>query len=63
MKSGFNGVDFKDNINFDLCMRKARLYRAKKYLKESGLCIGCAMTSDNIRYITGTYVGEWNRIR
>ena len=36
MKSGFNGVDFEDNINFDR-MRKARLARAKKYLKESGL--------------------------
>lgn len=60
MKSGFNGVDFEDNINFDR-MRKARLARAKKYLKESGLGALLCYDFDNIRYITGTHVGEWNR--
>ena len=60
MKSGFNGVDFEDNINFDR-MRKARLARAKKYLKESGLGALLCYNFDNIRYITGTHVGEWNR--
>ena len=60
MKSGFNGVDFEDNINFDR-MRKARLARAQKYLKESGLGALLCYDFDNIRYITGTHVGEWNR--
>ena len=60
MKHGFNGVDFEDNINFDR-MRKARLARAKEFLKNSGMGAILCYDFDNIRYITGTHIGEWNR--
>ena len=60
MKHGFNGVDFEDNINFDR-MRKARLARAKEFLKNSGMGAILCYDFDNIRYITGTHIGGWNR--
>ncbi|MDL2248388.1 Xaa-Pro peptidase family protein [Tyzzerella sp. OttesenSCG-928-J15] len=60
MKAGFNGVDFEDNVNFDR-MRKARLSRAKDSLKQAGLGAILCYDFDNIRYITGTHIGEWNR--
>ena len=60
MRSGFNGVDYEDNIDFAR-MRKARLDRAKEYLKKSGFGALLCYDFDNIRYITGTHVGEWNR--
>lgn len=60
MKAGFNGVDFEDNINYDK-LHKDRLERAKKFLKESGFGALLCYDFDNIRYITGTHIGEWNR--
>ena len=60
MRSGFNGVDFEDTINYAK-LRKDRLERAKKYLKESGLGAILCYDFNNIRYITGTHIGEWNR--
>ena len=60
MRSGFNGVDFEDTIDYAK-MRKDRLERAKKYLKDSGMGALLCYDFDNIRYITGTHVGEWNR--
>jgi Xaa-Pro aminopeptidase len=60
MKAGFNGVDFEDNINFER-LRKERLARAKEYLHNSGLGAILCYDFDNIRYITGTHIGEWNR--
>lgn len=60
MKSGFNGVDYEDNINFER-LRRERLARAKKYLKESEFGALLCYDFDNIRYITGTHIGEWNR--
>ena len=60
MKSGFCGVDFEDNVKYDR-LHAERLERAKKYLKDSGFGALLCYDFDNIRYITGTHVGEWNR--
>ena len=60
MKAGFNGVDFEDNINYDRLHRE-RLERAKKFLHESEFGALLCYDFDNIRYITGTHIGEWNR--
>ena len=59
-RSGFNGVDFEDNINFER-LHSERLERAKKFLHESEFGALLCYDFDNIRYITGTHVGEWNR--
>jgi Xaa-Pro aminopeptidase len=60
MKSGFNGVDFEDTINYDK-LRKDRLARAREQLTKSGYGALLCYDFDNIRYITGTHIGEWNR--
>lgn len=60
MRAGFNGVDWEANVNFDR-LRKYRLNRAKEQLKEKGLGAVLCYDFDNIRYITGTHIGEWNR--
>ncbi len=60
MKSGFNGVDFEDNINYPR-LRSERLQKAKESIKEHGLGAILCYDFDNIRYITGTHIGEWNR--
>jgi Xaa-Pro dipeptidase len=60
MKSGFNGVDFEDTINYDK-LRKDRLAHAKEQLKKTGYGALLCYDFDNIRYITGTHIGEWNR--
>ena len=60
MKAGFCGVDFEDNVRYDR-LRAERLERAKEYLKKSGFGALLCYDFDNIRYITGTHVGEWNR--
>ena len=60
MKAGFCGVDFEDNVKYDR-LHADRLERAKKFLKESGFGALLCYDFDNIRYITGTHVGEWNR--
>ena len=59
-KAAFNGVDFEANVNF-YRLRADRLARAKEGLKKSGLGALLCYDFDNIRYITGTYIGEWNR--
>jgi Xaa-Pro dipeptidase len=60
MKSGFNGVDFEDTINYDK-LRKDRLACAKEQLQKAGYGALLCYDFDNIRYITGTHIGEWNR--
>lgn len=60
MQSGFNGVDFEDNINYDR-LRRERLARAKQFLADSKFGALLCYDFDNIRYITGTHIGEWNR--
>ncbi|MDR1570958.1 MAG: Xaa-Pro peptidase family protein [Clostridiales Family XIII bacterium] len=59
-RSGMNGVDFESNVDFTR-LRADRLARAKQSLKDYGLNAIICYDFDNIRYITGTHVGEWNR--
>lgn len=59
-KAGFNGVDFEKNVDF-YRLRKDRLTKAKESIKNYGLGAILCYDFDNIRYITGTHIGEWNR--
>lgn len=59
-RGGFQGIDWESNIDYAR-MRKERLERAKKCMKEKGLSALICYDFDNIRYITGTHIGEWNR--
>jgi Xaa-Pro dipeptidase len=54
------GVDFEERVNFER-LRKERLDKAKAALKASDLGALICYDFDNIRYITGTHVGEWCR--
>jgi Xaa-Pro dipeptidase len=54
------GVDFEERVNYDR-LRRERLEKAKKALKNSGLGALLCYDFDNIRYITGTHIGEWCR--
>lgn len=60
MRFGQMGVDFEERVNYDR-LRKERLERAKRKVKEYGLGALLCYDFDNIRYITGTNVGEWAR--
>lgn len=59
-RAGMNGVDWESNVNF-YRLREDRLARAKKSMKDHGLQALVCYDFDNIRYITGTHIGEWNR--
>lgn len=54
------GVDFEERVSFER-LRNQRLQRAKDALKQSTLGSLVCYDFDNIRYITGTHVGEWCR--
>ena len=60
MKYGQNGVDFEQGVDYAR-LRDYRLSRAKAQMKEKGLGALICYDFDNIRYITGTHVGEWCR--
>ena len=60
MRSGFNGVDWEANVDFQQ-LRAYRLRRAKESMRNYGLGAILCYDFDNIRYITGTHLGEWNR--
>ena len=57
---GHTAVDFERRVDHDR-LRRYRLSRAKNALKNSNC--GAILTFDvnNIRYITGTKIGEWER--
>jgi Xaa-Pro aminopeptidase len=57
---GHTSVDFERRVDHDR-LRRYRLSRAKNALKNSNC--GAILTFDvnNIRYITGTKIGEWER--
>ncbi len=59
-KGGFQGIDWESNIDYTR-LRKERLERARASMKNYGLSALVCYDFDNIRYITGTHVGEWNR--
>jgi Xaa-Pro dipeptidase len=60
MRYGTMGVDFEERVNFER-LRKERLQKAKEALKASNLGALVCYDFDNIRYITGTTIGEWCR--
>ncbi len=60
MRYGTMGVDFEERVNFER-LRHERLAKAKAALKASSLGSLVCYDFDNIRYITGTHVGEWGR--
>jgi Xaa-Pro dipeptidase len=54
------GVDFEERVNFER-LRSERLAKAKSALKSSSLGSLVCYDFDNVRYITGTHIGEWCR--
>lgn len=60
MRYGTMGVDFEERVNFER-LRNERLAKAKAALAASDLGALVCYDFDNIRYITGTHVGEWCR--
>jgi Xaa-Pro dipeptidase len=60
MRYGQMGVDFEERVNFDR-LRAERLAKAKDALKASGIGAVLCYDFDNIRYLTGTHIGEWCR--
>ena len=57
---GVKQVDFETRVDFQR-LRKYRLSRTKNALKNSGLGALILFDVNNIRYITGTKIGEWER--
>lgn len=60
MTVGTMAVDFEERVNYDR-LRRERLAKAKEALKKSKSGALLCYDFDNIRYITGTHVGEWAR--
>ena len=60
MTVGTPAVDFEERLNYER-LRQERLAKAKEQLKAHGR--GALLCYDfyNIRYITGTHLGEWAR--
>ncbi|HSG64441.1 MAG TPA: Xaa-Pro peptidase family protein [Gammaproteobacteria bacterium] len=57
---GRMAVDFEERVDFDR-LRRYRLARTRAALKTSGLGAVLCFDNNNIRYITGSVIGEWSR--
>ena len=57
---GTNGVDFEERVNYQR-LHRYRLGRAKKALDNSELGALLVFDVNNIRYLTSTKIGEWER--
>ncbi|HET7714787.1 MAG TPA: Xaa-Pro peptidase family protein [Bauldia sp.] len=57
---GHMGVDFEGRVNFDR-LRAYRLARARAALDKSQCGALLLFDVNNIRYVTGTKIGEWER--
>jgi Xaa-Pro aminopeptidase len=57
---GTQAKDWEGGVDYDR-LRKGRLARAQEAAKHAGLGGILAFNFDNIRYITGTHLGEWGR--
>ena len=57
---GFTSVDFESRVNFDR-LRAYRLARARKALKDSTCGALLLFDTNNIRYVSATKIGEWER--
>ncbi len=53
-------VDWEERVNYER-LRQERLAKAKQQLAAHNLGALICFDFDNIRYITGTHVGEWDR--
>lgn len=58
--SGHMSVDFERRVDHDR-LRRYRLSRAKDALKKSNLGSMLMFDVNNIRYVSGTKIGEWER--
>ena len=58
--SGHTAVDFERRVDHDR-LRRYRLSRAKDALKKSSLGSMLMFDVNNIRYVSGTKIGEWER--
>jgi Xaa-Pro dipeptidase len=54
------GTDWETNVDFTR-LRRQRFERAQAAVKARGLGAVLAFEMDNVRYITGTHIGEWSR--
>ncbi len=57
---GRMNVDFEERVNFDR-LRRYRLARTRRALENSALGAVLCFDTNNIRYITGSVIGEWAR--
>ena len=57
---GMMAKDWEKGIDYDR-LRKQRLARAQEAIRHAGLGGVIAFNFDNVRYITGTHIGEWAR--
>ena len=57
---GHMGVDFEGRVNFDR-LRRYRIARAQQALHNSGLGALLLFDVNNIRYVSATKIGEWER--
>jgi Xaa-Pro aminopeptidase len=57
---GAMGVDFESRVEFDR-MRRYRLARARQALEKSDLGALLLFDVNNIRYVSATKIGEWER--
>lgn len=57
---GTMAVDFEERVDFER-LRKYRLGRARAALNKSDLGAVLLFDLNNIRYVTGTAIGEWTR--
>jgi Xaa-Pro aminopeptidase len=57
---GTQAKDWERGIDYDRLF-KARLKRAQDAIRNAGLGAVICFNFDNIRYVTGTHVGEWAR--
>jgi Xaa-Pro aminopeptidase len=57
---GTQAKDWERGIDYDRLIRE-RLTRAQHAVKNAGLGAVICFNFDNIRYVTGTHIGEWAR--
>ena len=57
---GTMATDWEGGINYER-LRRERLGRAQAAIKAAGLGGVICFNFDNIRYVTGTHIGEWAR--
>src|SRR5258705_2611175 len=59
---GHTQVDFEERVDFRR-LHAYRLGRARPALARSGLCAILKFDQYNIRYLSGTVIGEWARLK